>query len=63
MVLYTSFIFKGFDPARSLSATSFIAFILILMFTAAGLINNGLALFIALVAAGATIAFTWRPRS
>lgn len=59
LVLFISFIFKFEDFMKALSATSFISFTLALGLIAIDLLPN-LALFIPLIGAAISIAFSWR---
>jgi len=59
VVVFGSFQFMTNDTAKSMSATAFIAFGLAILLRAMDLIPN-LALFITLIAAGATIALLWQ---
>jgi len=58
VVIFGSFIFMTQDTARSMTATSFIAFGLAILLAALNLIPN-IALFITLIVAGVTLALTW----
>ena len=60
IVFYMAFVYYTNDVGKSLSATSFIAFVLAILLVAVGLISNPLVIFITLIVAAATIAFTWK---
>lgn len=59
VVLLSSFIFVTRDVNKSFSATAFIAFGLGLLLRAMSLMSD-FTLFVVLLAAGATLAFTWQ---
>jgi len=59
IILLTSFYYTTSDTSKSLSASSFIIFVLALLLRALSLINP-LTLYVTLIISGLTIAFTWR---
>jgi len=61
LIAVISFYFGTQDIPKSLSGASFLVFILAFFLKALSLIN-GLTLYITLIAAGATVAFTWKKR-
>ena len=62
VVSFTSFIYLTNDTNRAMAATSFIAFSLALLLRAISLISD-LVLYITLIMAAVTIAFTWKKSS
>ena len=60
VVFYQAFIYLTNDVGKSLSASSFIIFILTILLVAVDLIQNPLVIFITLIISAATIAFTWK---
>jgi len=61
LILMIGFYHSTQDVPKSLSGASFLIFILAVFLKALGMIN-GLTLYITLIAAGATIAFTWKSK-
>jgi len=61
LILLMSFYFSTQDIPKSLSGASFLVFVLAVFLKALNMID-GLALYITLIAAGATIAFAWKSR-
>ena len=59
MIAFMGFYFSTKDTPKSLSAASFIIFVLAIFLKAMSLID-GLTLYICLIASAATIAFTWK---
>lgn len=56
---FTAFIYATNDTAKAMTATAFIVFILSILLRAMGLVSN-LAMMFCLIAAGLTLAFTWK---
>lgn len=59
VVLLTSFLYSTNDVKRSIAATSFISFALALFFRAVNLVPD-IAIYITLICAAASLAFSWR---
>jgi len=63
IVVFIAFMQRIDDTNRAVAATSFVTLILALLLSTMGLIRNSLVLYVVLILAAGSIAFTWKSRS